>query len=155
MLVLPPGALNTQPTYSQFHRVLFATDLSEVSAKAFAYAAGIAEDSNGQMVALYVDEDGPAFSFERVMALQRLEDWLHRKSAVCGISHRPECIVRFGTPAEEIQQTASEYETDLIVVGARGLGVMSGIASHFVGGTAYKLACSSPCPVLLVPGRHD
>jgi nucleotide-binding universal stress UspA family protein len=153
VLVLPPVALNAQPVYSQFHKILFATDLSEVSAKAFAYAAGMALDSGGQMVALHVDE-GLAYSFERVIALQRLEDWLHRQSLNSGISQWPECIVRFGPPAEEILRTATEYKTDLIVIGARGLGAMSGIASHFVGGTAYTLACSSPCPLLLIPSKR-
>lgn len=131
--------------------MLYATDLSDVSARAFHYAAGMSEDHGAHMVALYVDSDGTAYSFERLIALQRLEDWLHRQSVVHGSMPWPECIVRFGKPAEEIQQAASECNTELIVLGARGLGAMSGIASHFVGGTAYEIACSSACPVLIVP----
>ena len=151
VLVLPPGLSNAEGSGTQFQRVLYATDLSDVSARAFHYAAGMAEDHGAHMVALYVDSDGTAYSFERLIALQRLEDWLHRQSVVHGSMQWPECIVRFGKPAEEIRQAASEYKAELIVLGARGLGSISGIASHFVGGTAYETACSSLCPVLIVP----
>lgn len=151
VLVLPPGLSNAEGSGTQFQRVLYATDLSEVSARAFHYAAGMSEDHGAHMVALYVDSDGTAYSFERLIALQRLEDWLHRQSVVHGNTHSPECVVRFGKPAEEINQAASEYKAELIVLGARGLGAMSSIASHFAGGTAYEVACSSLCPVLIVP----
>jgi len=151
VLVLPPGALKHDATLSQFQKVLFGTDLSEVSARAFAYAAGIAEDHGAHMVALYADSDGTAYSFERLIALQRLEDWLHRQSVVHGSTQWPECIVRFGKPADELKQAASECKAELIVVGAQSLGAISGVASHFVGGTAYGVACSSACPVLIVP----
>ena len=151
VLVLPPGLLNSGKIDAQFQRVLYATDLSDVSARAFPYAVGIAEDHGAQMVAVHVDSDGTAYSFERLIALQRLEDWLHRQSVAHGGGQWPECAIRFGKPAEEIVQAASEYQADLIVIGARGLGAMSRIASHFVGGTAYEVTCLSACPVLIVP----
>ena len=150
VLVLPPAALNHEATLPKFQRIFFATDLSEVSTRAFDYAAGLAEDQGAAIVVLHVVTDGTPYSFERLIALQRLEDWLHRHSITHG-TQRPECIVRFGTPAVEIQQAASEHNAQLIVMGARGLGALAGLASHFVGGTAYELACTSTCPVLIVP----
>ena len=151
VLVLPPGFPGAPIQGLQVQRILLATDLSAVSARAHAYATGIAEDHGAQLVAVYVDYDGPAFSFERSIDLQQLSDWLHRQSAPHGDTHRTESIVRFGKPAEEIVQAAIDYQADLIVLGAKGLGALAGLSSHFVGGTVYEVAGSSFCPVLIVP----
>jgi len=60
-------------------------------------------------------------------------------------------IVQFGKPEQGIVETAGQQRADFVVLGARGLGAISAAASHFVGGTAYEVCCSSPCPVLIVP----
>jgi nucleotide-binding universal stress UspA family protein len=151
VLVLPPGLSNAEMIGSQFQRVLFMTDLSDGSARALAYAVGITEHHAGHMVALHVDHDGTPFYFERLTALKRLEEWLHRQTLTHQEMAKIECIVRFGTTAAEIKEAVSLYKVDLIVLGARGFGALSGLASHFVGGTAYEIACSSECPVLIVP----
>jgi len=151
VLVLPPEFTNIETGGAQFQRVLFATDLSPGSARVFPYAMGISQDHGARVIALYVDVDGPGFSFEHLIALQRLEDWLRRQAVTCGDLRQPELVVRCGHPAEEIHQVASEYKPDLIVIGARPLYSMPGLASHFVGGTAYEVACTSACPVLIVP----
>jgi nucleotide-binding universal stress UspA family protein len=151
VLVLPPAFQSGATGSGQLQRVLLATDLSGISAKAFSYANGIAQDHGAQIVALYVDADGTAYSFERLIAMQLLEDWLRRKSVIHGGAQQPERIVRFGKPSEEIAQVACDYKTELIVLGARSLKAVSGLASHVVAGTAYEVMCSSTCPVLIVP----
>lgn len=151
VLVLPPGFANNELRSGQFQRVLLATDFSGSSAKSFPYAAGIAQDHEAHLVALHVDTDGTAYSFERLIAMQCLEDWIHRQALAYGSAPQPECIVRFGKASEEILQAACDYKSELIVMGARTIKAMSILASHFVDGTAYEVACSSPCPVLIVP----
>lgn len=151
VMVLPPALADPETAGKQFQRILFTTDLSDGAANALHYAMQISERSGGHAVALHVHPDANCFYFERLMAMQQLEAWLHRQ----GLSHQQmgtiECIVRFGKSSEEIKAAATLYQSELIILGARGFGALSGVASHFVGGTAYDVACSAECPVLIVP----
>jgi nucleotide-binding universal stress UspA family protein len=52
-----------------------------------------------------------------------------------------------GDPAEEIVTTASDFDTDLVVVGARGLG---GMARVLLGSVSQKVLHHARCPVLIV-----
>jgi nucleotide-binding universal stress UspA family protein len=146
--VPPESALQTQ-----FERVLYATDLLAVSLTALHYASGISHDHEAQLIALYVEPDATqGFSFDQVIAQQRLEDWLQdnidgMSEALAGVH----CMVDFGKPEVKIAEVAAQQQADLVILGARGLGAISGAASHFIGGTAYEVSCASKCPVLIVP----
>lgn len=52
-----------------------------------------------------------------------------------------------GSPAEAIIDVAKSQPTDLIVMGARGLGR---IAAAVLGSTSQKVVAHAPCPVLIV-----
>ena len=154
VLVLGPAFSQAETTQQkQFERVLYCTDLSAVSVTALQYAAGVAHDHEAQLTALYVEQDPEqGFSFDRAMAEQRLRDWLQDRidglsAALVGAN----CVVDFGKPETKIVETAAQRQADVLVLGARGLGAVSGPASHFVGGTAYEVVCSATCPVLIVP----
>lgn len=154
VLIQGPDCSQTESgLQKQFERVLYATDLSPASLTTLQYAAGIAHDHEAQLTVLYVEPDPKqGFSFDRVMAQQRLEDWL--QDHIDGLSEAlagAYCNVDFGEPGAKIVAVAVQQQADLVVVGARGLGAISGAASHFLGGTAYKVSCSSKCPVLIVP----
>lgn len=154
VLVLGPGVNNSNGrTQKQFERILYATDLSGASLKALQYAAGVARDHQAQLIVLHVDSNpGEGFSFDRVMELQRLEDWI--RDQFDGFSETPvnvRCVVEFGKPEKKVVAAATEREADIVILGARGMGTLSTLASHFIGGTAYEVICSSPCPVLIVP----
>lgn len=153
VLVLSPLVIAADASTVDIQHVLYATDLSAVSADAYSYAAGIAQDHDAELVNVFVETDKARdFTFDRVLALQRMEDWLHQQAVVHGeIPARAEDLVRCGEPAQEILAAAGVWKADLIVLGARGLGAMSGLASHFLGGTAYEVACSARCPTLIVP----
>jgi len=153
VLVLSPAARNVGQHECSLRQILFATDLSGVSGDALHYAAGIAQDHGAELVDVYVEPDAHHdFTFDRIFAQQKLEDWLHHHMMSHGkIVERAEHLVRFGEAAKEILETAATWKPDLIVMGARGLGAVSGLASHFLGGTAYEVASHAPCPVLIVP----
>ena len=58
-----------------------------------------------------------------------------------------EVLIKRGTPAEAIVETAQELNCDLIVMGTRGHGV---IADVFIGSTAKWVLKHSPIPVLVI-----
>ncbi len=137
----------------QLRTVLYATDLSGLSVTSLQYAASIAHDHDAQLLALHVESNPrQGFTFDRVISLQKLEDWM--RDCIDGLSDAlsgVECLVEFGKPAPTIVEAARIRHVDLVVMGARGFGAVSGAASHFVGGTSYEVICSAACPVLIVP----
>jgi len=154
VLVLGPGFPHELPDrQKQFERVFYATDLSGASVTALQYAGGISHDHEASLFALYVEPDPEqGFTFDRVMALQRLSDWM--QDHIDGLATTlvgAQCMVDFGRPEEKILKAAARHKADIVVLGARGLGAVSGLASHVLGGTAYKVICSAECPVLIVP----
>lgn len=55
-----------------------------------------------------------------------------------------------GEPREEIPRLAEEWNADLVVVGARGLGAVKG---WLLGSVSTAVVHQAPCPVLVVKGR--
>lgn len=55
-----------------------------------------------------------------------------------------------GEPREEISRLAEEWNADLVVVGARGLGAVKG---WLLGSVSTAAVHHAPCPVLVVKGR--
>src|SRR5260370_1294467 len=118
-----------------------------------AKALGIPPDVFGVQALRVESEWGEGATCEYDVALEGLRDWL-RGQAVGQeeqASRRIGCVVRFGQPEQKIPETAAELRCDMIIMGARGLGANPHKPGHFVGGTAYEVACSSYCPVLVVP----
>jgi nucleotide-binding universal stress UspA family protein len=58
-----------------------------------------------------------------------------------------EVLIKHGTPAEAIVETAREQNCDLIVVGTHGHGTFADV---FVGSTAKWIIKHSPIPVLVI-----
>lgn len=52
-----------------------------------------------------------------------------------------------GDPAEAILDVATTRESDVIVIGSRGLGRLAGL---LLGSTSQKVVAHAPCPVLIV-----
>jgi nucleotide-binding universal stress UspA family protein len=154
VLLLGPASSQAEAApQKQFERVLYGTDLSAVSVAALQYAAGISHDHEAQLTILYVEPDPEqGFSFDRAIAEQRLQDWL--EGSIDGLSEMlvgAHHVVDFGKPQMKTVEAAAKERADLVVLGARGLGAVSGVASHVLGGTAYEVICAARCPVLIVP----
>ena len=78
------------------------------------------------------------------------KDRLSEADAVLGAGVSMVPHERSGDPAEAILEVAESVDADLIVVGARGLGLIG----RFVrGSVSTKVAHHSPCDVLIV--EHD
>jgi nucleotide-binding universal stress UspA family protein len=157
VLVLGPAITSRESvTPKPYSGILYATDMSAVSVMALHLAAGIAHDQEAQLTALYVESDSEkGFTADRVIAEQRLRDWM--QDHIRGMAHAIEkarITVAFGEPAKHILDTARDQKVDLIVMGAHGMGEIAGLASRFLGGTAYEVCCKSRCPLLIVPEPH-
>ena len=58
-----------------------------------------------------------------------------------------QCLYKIGSPGPVILQTAADIDTDLIVMGSRGLGPLKGL---FMGSVSSYVVTHSVCPVLIV-----
>jgi nucleotide-binding universal stress UspA family protein len=65
---------------------------------------------------------------------------------------RPETVVKYGNPADEILEVARKHGADLIVLGVRDAGKRLGAATHLERRTAHKVVAHAHCPVLTVRG---
>lgn len=63
-----------------------------------------------------------------------------------------EPLIREGGPAEQILECAERQSADIIVLGARGLGVW---ARWLIGSTSEKVLNHAPCSVLIVPLHEE
>ena len=151
VLTVGPMAVGEAPREAEFRRILYVTDFSTHADQALPYALSLAQEHQASITLLHVEKEDPQVSFMRTIAAEPFESRLREMlpedvAAWC----QPEFAVEFGPVAATIVNAAWERHADLVVMGARGAGAMSGAATHFVGGVAYKVVCEAPCPVLTI-----
>lgn len=61
-------------------------------------------------------------------------------------------VVAEGHPPDVLIHLAEENHADLIVVGSRGLG---SVRELFLGSVSHALTLRAPCPVVIIPHRHN
>jgi nucleotide-binding universal stress UspA family protein len=141
-----------------FHRILFATDLTEASEPALAEAIEMAKGDGTELLiahAYQLPSAAPAAS----IAGGVYEDWarnlrelveaklepLIEKARAEGVEAQP--LVLTGTPHEVIAQAAAEQGADLVIMGTHG---RKGFSRFFLGSVASRVSSSAPCPVLTI-----
>lgn len=161
-------------------KILYATDLSENAAHAFAYAAHLAALCNAGMTILHVIEEYAEETFITNMigantwneiksrhvteAWDKLNDIKKQRPAIAEALHAfsenvkngagshefatDDILVKPGHPTEVIQQTATEQNCDLIVMGTQGHTTLTEI---LIGSTAEWMIKHAPMPVLVIP----
>ena len=152
--VLSVGPHAHFPSTGEFHpkHVLFATDASPDSFRALPYAVKFAKRECSDVILAHVLEKGDAKSPEAEAFAALMRESLHRTIPLDAIKNcRPEILVRFGEPVEEILAAARERESQLIVMGARSGAVK--LEKAFSRGVSYGVIVGSTCPVLTVRGR--
>lgn len=138
--------------------ILFATDFSEASGDAFAYARELAQVLHAKLTVLHVvsfpmdlrDFYVPHISFEEID--QEIEEQARKKMAVFSATWQslvPDMAtaVVTGQASEEIVKKALEDKVDMIVMGTHG---RRGFDHFIFGSTAEKVVKGAPCPVLTV-----
>ncbi len=154
--------------------LLYATDLSKISAYAFRYAVNSAEHHKAQIHILHVFETGPLQRsfFERAfpqVSQAELDEALSKKKSALKeeiekrlkdfcqreLKNKPTDLKRVGSiqviegdPAGEILQKADELKADMLILGTHGKG-LSGHA--FLGSVAEKVLQRIEIPVFIVP----
>lgn len=132
----------------EIRKVLLASDFSDHASRALAYALSLATEHHAELTLLHVLEAiprGKELECETARLVRELEAPLPRDARNgCTIKS----IVRLGKPYWEIIQLATEFQTDLIVMGVRGRGALD---MAVFGSTTQRVLQLGPCPVLSVP----
>jgi nucleotide-binding universal stress UspA family protein len=138
----------------RFHRVLLAYDGSAESRAAVAYALSFAEENQARLVLLEVLPK-PTYD-QKARAETSVANAMHGLQQLIPVdeklSYRPEMIVEFGDPAEQILGAARARSADLIVLGVRDASGHLGAATHLGTTIAHKVVAHAPCAVLTVRG---
>lgn len=137
-------------------KILVPIDFSDYSKNSLRYAIGFAKHFNSKMYVLYVVEPAvyPAdFSLGQVaipttdvdMAERADKEMNRLTEEEIGSSVEFEKIIKTGKPFMEIIETASEIDSDLIIIATHG---HTGVEHLLFGSTAEKVVRKAPCPVL-------
>jgi len=138
-----------------FDTILLAVDGSEHALHAAGVAANLAKAMNSQTLWVAVAY-GPIPSFlgepnlqEAISArLNESEQILQQAVEAMGpLASDVQTELLEGDAAESIIEVASTRNCDVIVMGARGLGRLTGL---LLGSTSQKVVAHAPCPVLIV-----
>lgn len=163
VLTVGPGSLQDSPVGGSraIRPFLFATDFSRGSLRALPYAISAANHFGTRLVLLHVvpavpmpeglsrptpDDVMLAQENARTACLQRLAELTsqHPKLAI-----KPEFVIEFGSPTEEILRVAKYFQADAIILGLHQR-IRIDTASHMPWATAYEVACGARCSVLTV-----
>lgn len=141
-----------------FARILFATDFSENSEHAFAYALSFAQKFRARLTILHVINEPvdlrgfyvPHVSFENLE--KEIQEGAEKMLAKFCATHLGdftdyETLIVTGVPYEEILKRAEQEKSSLIVLGTQG---RSGIDHLLFGSTAERVVRRAACPVVTV-----
>jgi nucleotide-binding universal stress UspA family protein len=155
VLTIGPAEHGGAHKAAKFRRVLFATDFSEESLAAAPYAVSMAQESDARLVLLHVMKEPEVAPTDRAAedAMSSVMFQLHEiVPATAELWCRPEAVVQYGHPADQILKVAKDREADLIVLGIRDARGFIGAATHLERTTAHKVVVHAACPVLTVRG---
>lgn len=140
----------------RFTTILCPIDFSEPAANALAYAAGIAQAFDAELVVQHVLPNAAAAFPWAAAAGPGTLPLLPPESAYAALSHavcrdaaglEPRLMVQEGLVHERIVKLAEEEGADLLVLGTHGY---RGFNRLFLGSVAEKVIRTATCPVLTV-----
>jgi nucleotide-binding universal stress UspA family protein len=139
-------------------RILVPIDFSGCSKKALQYALPLAKEHQAALTLLYVVAYGPgeyrgADYFQLEASMKEGGEKELAKLAVDEVRGEvsTDTLVRVGSPAREIIETAKSLPADLIVISTRG---RTGLNHVFLGSVAEHVVQRAPCPVFVVRERE-
>ena len=130
--------------------VLYPTDLTRVSEKAFAVAVSLARQHGAELIIVYalppptpIFEIESSFRPDAEVALARLA----QAATEFGVSARRVLIDSTAPVSNSIVRCADDLHADMIVMGTSG---KTGIARWFAGSHAARVIARAHCPVVVV-----
>lgn len=132
--------------------LLFPTDFSEGSERAFEYLKSLATGAGSQVTLVHAqDTDAIDHKIDSVEAFNatdraRLEE-LAQTLRSAGLT-KVDTVLLEGAAAQLINSMAEERDASMIVMSTRGRGALGEL---FLGSVALRVARTSPVPVMLVP----
>ncbi len=144
-----PDSLSSreQQDLAHLNRILFCTDFSENSQRAFGRALSLTAEYNAELTLLHVLEDipgGSSLEEATATAMEQLDKLIPPERPKAG---RIKAMVRIGSPYQQIIQLAMEARTDVVIMAVRGRGALN---LAVFGSTTYRTIQLGPCPVLAV-----
>lgn len=136
-----------------FKDILLAFDGSAHAQKAARLAADLARQYQASLCVVHTYDPAPDYlgePFLQEVISKRTEvadRVMQQAQALVGELPQVETEVLEGSPAEVILRVAEVRKVDLIVMGTRGLGQLSGL---LLGSQSQKVLTHAQCPVLLV-----
>ena len=147
---------------SRMRRILFASDFSKASGKAFTTAVTMAKANRATLTILHVivpfvpivpEQYINTVTWEQIDRQARR--WSQRqlvklvdRAKKAGI--RAVGLLLEGDPAQQIVRAARSKRADLLVVGTHG---RTGLTKLFVGSVAARVVATASCPVATVRGK--
>ena len=132
-------------------KILYPTDLSELSRTALDYAAALAQESDGELLVVHVQEPGGAYVFGDSFfsgatdvdtgALRKALEAVRPENAAIRCRHR----LLTGNPADQIVSLAEREKVDVIVMATHG---RTGLMHLLMGSVAEAVIRRAHCPVL-------
>jgi nucleotide-binding universal stress UspA family protein len=139
-----------------FKKIIWATDGSEAAERALPTALELAKSYGAKLLVVHADEHiggrtggYPALADEEDLRVQLRSKVAELVSAGVNADFRVISGVN-RDPADLVAEAARETEADVIVVGTRGHGRVTGM---LLGSVTQRLLHVSPCPVLAVPAH--
>jgi universal stress protein A len=141
-------------------RILVPVDFSKDSLHALAYAGDLAKSFGAELRLLHVVDqtylaNAPEFAFANPKLAKLLEEqWQAAQAQMTRIGadlakkrQRVRILMKGGSPAQVIVDTARSSAADLIVMGSHG---RTGLAHMLIGSVAERVVRIASCPVLTV-----
>ena len=142
-------------------RILFASDFSKASGKAFTTALDVAKTNRATLTVLHVIAPLVPVSPDQYVGPetwreldQETRRWTKRKLDALTAKARKSRVkviglTADGSPAQQIVRVAKSRRFDLVIIGTHG---RTGLAKFFLGSVAGRVVSTAHCPVLTVRG---
>lgn len=143
-----------------FKHILFTTDESAASFKAFPHALSLAKTYDGRISIVnvhseFLDPEERQFlrvSNERFQEMikekaQKARKGIEKRLAEFNVDVPVEIYIREGNPRQKICELCRELDADVVVMATRG---HSGLEAFVVGSVTEHVVRNSPIPVLVV-----
>jgi nucleotide-binding universal stress UspA family protein len=141
--------------WPRYPRILVAIDETPAAAFALRHVVPYALDQNSQLTLVSVATHPPSFAAAAGVSPRQLADQIEREAATHlreVAASLPETLpvttlLRHGDPAEEILALLDEQPFDLLCMGARGRGRVTGAV---LGSVSTAVLHNSPVPVVVL-----